>query len=311
MTNLRPQKLEDYIGQDQIKDVLGTAIEAAKKLDQPLDHVLLNGPPGLGKTTLARIIAKELRWKIKTTIGGSLRSDKDTRALVLGMAPKTIIFIDEVHRVWTPAQEVLYPVLEDGVYHYKMANSVQDIELVPFSMIGATTHVGMLARPFVDRFGLQFQLEYYTKTEMEMLLTISAEKLEVKIGPEALFEVVTRCRATPRIGNRLLKRLKDYNVAKGIELTKENVSEILWKRFHIDELGLLPLDRKILRLLGRVNGPVGVEAIAVMVGEAPETIEGSVEPYLMRMGLMVRVPRGRMITEKGRRFLNGDFSQHR
>jgi Holliday junction DNA helicase RuvB len=299
LVSLRPQRLEDYIGQEHIKDILRTAIEASKKLKEPLDHVLLNGPPGLGKTTLARIIAKELGWKIKTTIGGSIKTVKDTQFLAFGLAERSVLFIDEIHRVAKPAQEQLYPVLEDGVFHYKMGNSVSPVELPNLVVIGATTHIGRLTQPFVDRFGLQFQLEYYADHEMYKILSTSRDKLEVEIGGVALMEVVARCRATPRIGNRLLKRLRDYNVARGTQLTIENVRDILWKKFHLDQLGLLPLDRRVLRVLARVNVPLGIEAIAAMVSEAEETIADSIEPYLLRQGLVERGPRGRIITAQG------------
>jgi len=299
MTSLRPQRLDDYIGQEQIKDILKTAIEAAKKLEESLDHVLLNGPPGLGKTTLARIIAREMKWSMKSVIGGSLRSDRDVRSMTLGLSKRSIIFVDEIHRVWAPAQEVLYPVLEDGIYHYKLGQSVSEVKLPPITVIGATTHVGQLSRPFVDRFGLQFQLEYYSESEMYKILSISRDKLEMTIGQSALMEVTFRCRATPRIGNRILKRLRDYNVARGIELSKANVSDILWKKFKLDSLGLLPLDRRVLSVMDQAGGPLGIESIAAMVGEAVETIQDGVEPYLLRMGLIVRHPRGRIITKAG------------
>lgn len=304
-TTLRPQRLEDYIGQDHIKDVLKVAIDSAKKRNKALDHILLNGPPGLGKTTLARIIAKEMGWPIKTAIGSSIKSASDVKSMALSIMSekKLMMFIDEIHRVGKPAQEVMYPMLEDGIWYYKLGYSVTEADLGLTTFVGATTNVGKLEQPFVDRFGLSFQLEYYTEHEITMIVMNTMVKLGIEMPVDAIAEVAMRCRFTPRIAINILKRLRDYHVARGIELTQRNVQEILWKRFHLDSLGLSPLDRKVLRVLDKAGGPMGIGSIAVGVQEEVDSIESRVEPYLVQMGLMQRVMRGRMITDAGRKHL--------
>lgn len=299
---LRPTRLDDFIGQRHIKEALQVAIDAAKKQGRALDHVLLNGPPGLGKTTLARIIAHEMRWRVKTQIGSSVKSAKDVQSMAFSITDKgkMIMFIDEIHRVGKPAQEVLYPMLEDGIYFYKLGYSVTEYKLGPYTMIGATTNVGKLEQPFVDRFGLHFQMEYYEEEEMLEIVMGSVSKMGLKIDPEGMMEVAVRCRATPRIANNMLKRLRDYNVARGISLTKLNVQDILWKKLGIDKLGLNRLDRRVLQVMDRAMGPMGIESIAASVNEEADSIESKVEPYLVRMGLMERVMRGRIITDAGR-----------
>jgi len=308
--SLRPQRLNEFIGQEQIKEVLQVAIDAAKKENRALDHILLNGPPGLGKTTLARIIAREMGWKVKTTIGSSVKSAKDVRSLAFSISDKgkMIMFIDEIHRVGKPAQEVLYPILEDGIYHYKLGYSVTEFQLGPYTMIGATTNMGKLEQPFVDRFVIQFQLEYYSVNEMLEVVMRSVDKLGMDIDMEAMMEVAARCRNTPRIANGILKRLRDYHSARGIKLTKINVRDILWNKLHIDDLGLNQLDRRVLQVLDNAIGPVGVQSIAAHVNEEADSVESKVEPFLLRLGLMDRIVRGRMITDAGRNHLENAIS---
>lgn len=305
MANLRPLRFEDYIGQDEIKEVLKVAIESAKKRGQALDHVLLNGPPGLGKTTLARIIAREMGWPIKTTIGSSTKSAKDVKSLALTIlsSKKLILFIDEVHRVGKPAQEVLYPMLEDGVWYYKVGPSVTEADLGPLTVIGATTNMGRLEQPFVDRFGLKFELDYYDEGEITQIIMNSMVKLGVEMPVGAIAEVAMRCRFTPRIANHLLMRLRDYNVARGVKLTQKNVANILWRYFHLDDIGLNSLDRRVLQVLDQAVAPMGIESIAASINSEVDTLESQVEPFLLRMGLIERAMRGRIITNGGREHL--------
>jgi len=304
--NLRPERLEDYIGQEPIKEVLRVAIESAKKQNRPLDHILLNGPPGLGKTTLARIIAREMKWPIKTTIGSSIKSANDVKSIALTIlsSKKTMMFIDEIHRVGKPAQEVLYPILEDGIWYYKVGPSVTEADLGALTVVGATTNVGRLEQPFVDRFGLSFQMEYYNEDEITRIVMTSMDKLGITMSIDAMAEVAMRCRFTPRIANNILKRLRDYNVARGIKLTQRSVSDILWKKFHLDDMGLNSLDRRVLSTLDKAVGPLGIASIAVAVQEEAETIESRVEPYLVQVGFIQRVMRGRMITDAGRNHIS-------
>lgn len=303
--NLRPQRLEDFIGQEQIKDALRVAIDAAKKQNRVLDHILLNGPPGLGKTTLARIIGNEMKWRVKTTIGSSVKTAKDVRAIAFSITEKgrMIMFIDEVHRVGKPAQEVLYPMLEDGIYHYKLGYAVTEYKLGPHTVIGATTNMGKLEQPFIDRFGFQFQMEYYNEDEIVRIVMNAMVKLGIEMPIDSIAEVSMRCRFTPRIAINILKRLRDYNVARGIKLDQANVQDILWKKFHLDDMGLNPIDRKVLRLLDNAVGPVGVDTIAASLGTEADSIESRVEPFLLQMGLIQRYARGRLITDAGRQHL--------
>lgn len=214
------------------------------------------------------------------------------------------MFIDEIHRVGKPAQEVLYPILEDGIWYYRVGDSVTEADMGPLTVVGATTNVGRLEQPFVDRFGLQFQMEYYTVEEMTWIVTQSLEKMGLTMPTDAILEVVTRCRFTPRIANSLLRRLRDYNVARNIELTRKNVRSILWNRLHIDREGLNSLDRRVLRVLDKANGSVGLDLIAALVGEEADSIESKVEPYLLRLGFIGRESKGRYITDVGRQHLS-------
>ena len=300
--NLRPSNLEDYIGQDQIKDILQTAMEAAKKRNQPLDHILLNGPPGLGKTTLAVIIASEMNRKLKTIIGPSLGGPRDVVKLVLGLDPGTDLFIDEIHRVRKATQETIYPLLEDGVLQSTISRA--QITVPPLTVIGATTNIGKLEQPFIDRFGLQFQLEYYSINEMSQILLATADKLEMKVSYEVVDVISVRSRGTPRIANNIMKRLRDYAQVMNLDtLTPEFVIQIILTKLRTDELGLKPLDYRYLRILKGCPESIGVQTIASTINEDVATVEEFIEPYLLSLGFIQRERTGRCLTEAGQKFI--------
>ena len=297
---LRPTTLEEYIGQEGIKDLLRTAITAARGRNEPLDHILLNGPPGLGKTTLANIIGREMEWKIKAVIGPTLGGAADVeKLLAINWKPLTILFIDEVHRVRKPAQEVLYPVLEDNVLQFSNSN----MDLAPLTVIGATTNIGRLERPFIDRFGLSFQLQYYTYDELAEIIGGSAEKLKVKLTFAAIDQISYRARGTPRIANNILKRIRDYaDVLMPKEVDAVFADKVITDKLHIDSMGLRLLDHRYMRALtgGKI---LGVDAIASKLNEEVETVEDVVEPYLIRLGFINRERTGRCLTAEGERYL--------
>lgn len=299
--NLRPTTLDDYIGQDRTKRLVDIAMEAARQRNEPLDHVLLNGPPGLGKTTLANIIATEMKWKLKTVVSTNLGSPRAVVELVQQLPRNTILFIDEIHRLRTPAQETLYPLLEDG----KLFSWIGPVELKinPVTIIGATTNVGKLQRPFIDRFPLQFQLEYYDPVDLVQVLKTSAVKLGIsRITDGALEAIAARSRGTPRLANNYLRRLRDFIQVMGRPGTEELVISTLEAEFGIDNLGLTRLDRRYLEVLADAQGGMGVEAIAVTLGEDEDTITDFIEPYLITRGLIERRRNGRWITEEGMKY---------
>jgi len=301
--SLRPTALEDYIGQEQIKDLLWTSIHAAKQRNELLDHVLLNGPPGLGKTTLANIIAKEMGWEIKTILAPSLGSPQIAVKYLMRLPQGTMFFIDEIHRVKKPVQEVMYPALEDGKL-YSPFNPNVEVHFNPTTFIGATTNIGKLDQPFIDRFGLQFQLEYYTDDELASIIMASSVKLKMPmVDWEVATEIAKRSRGTPRIANQLLKRIRDYNeVELGSVVDVPFVNKIISQKLHTDELGLRPLDRQYLKFLAKQDRPIGVDVIAQSITEDTDTVQDFIEPYLLRLGFIERRSTGRWLTEEGMTF---------
>ena len=302
---LRPTRLEDYYGQDHIKENLKAAIVSAKERDQPLSHVLLSGPPGLGKTTLALIIAKEMDWAILDLIGSTAGNPQGLSKKLLYMKPKTMFFVDEIHALRKPVQEVLYSVLEDGRLLYRIGDAAAEFPLPGLTIIGATTDLGRLTQPFIDRFQLQFELQFYEIDELMEIGESTTQKLQLEV-PEGAMEIIAmRSRGTPRQMNMLLRWVRDFKIYKDMEVTDGRfVQYVLWKKLRIDRLGLKPLDRNYLRVLQEKTVPVGLEAIASRLRQAAVTLETSVEPFLLYSGLVERIRNGRVITEKGREHLN-------
>ena len=299
---LRPKFLNEYIGQSKVKDSIKIYIEAAKKRNEPLDHVLLYGPPGLGKTTLSNIIANEMNSNIKITSGPAIEKPGDLAALLTNLAENDVLFIDEIHRLNKSVEEILYPALEDYCLDIIIgkgpsARSIR-LDLPKFTLIGATTKAGSLATPLRDRFGIVSRLELYNTEDLTTIVTRSANILKVEIDKEGAIEIARRSRGTPRIANRLLKRVRDYASVLGDGNITKEIAKIALNRLEIDDLGLDEIDRKILRtmILNYGGGPVGLETIAVTIGEEAETIEDVYEPYLIQLGFLARTPRGRMVT---------------
>lgn len=313
---LRPTSFQDYIGQEHLKKNIKLAIEAVRKRNDgsTLDHVLLYGPPGLGKTTMAGVIAHELGASLRVTSGPAIERAGDLASILTNLKDGDILFIDEIHRLRRTVEEVLYSAMED----YKLdivigkgpaARSVR-LDLPRFTVIGATTRTGSLAGPLRDRFGIIHRLEYYKEPEIEQIINRTAKILDTKIVPEAAKLLATRSRLTPRIANRIFKRVRDYADVNGDGIIDEKVAEDSLNLMEIDFLGLDPADRNMLQMMFENYGdkPVGLTTIAALTGDEAATIEDYYEPYLLKMGLIARTPRGRMVTEKGKRHLQ-NFKQ--
>jgi len=299
---LRPKLLDDYVGQAKVREQLEIFIGAAKKRDEALDHVLLFGPPGLGKTTLSHIIAHELGVNLRQTSGPVLEKPKDLAALLTNLEKNDVLFIDEIHRLSPVVEEILYPALED----YKIdimigegpaARSIK-LDLQPFTLVGATTRAGMLTNPLRDRFGIVARLEFYTSEELLRIVTRSAGLLKVPTDPEGGFEIARRSRGTPRIANRLLRRVRDYADVKGVGTITLDIANCALAMLDVDPQGFDLMDRKLLEVvIHRFDGgPVGLDNIAASIGEERETIEDVIEPYLIQQGYLQRTPRGRIAT---------------
>ena len=302
--SLRPKTLSEYIGQDKVKENMKVYIEAAKKRGEPLDHVLLYGPPGLGKTTLANIISNEMNSNIKITSGPAISKPGDLAALLTNLSEFDVLFIDEIHRLSKSVEEILYPALEDYTLDIIIgkgpsARSIR-LDLPKFTLIGATTKAGSLTTPLRDRFGIVSRLELYSDEQLKTIVKRSAEILNIKIDETGALEIAKRSRGTPRIANRLLKRVRDYALVLSDGNITKDIADIALQKLEIDQMGLDNIDRKILEsiIINYAGGPVGIETLASTIGEEVETIEDVYEPYLMQKGFIGRTPRGRVVLPK-------------
>lgn len=298
--SLRPKTLDEYIGQDKVKNNMKIYIEAAKKRGEPLDHVLLYGPPGLGKTTLANIISNEMNSNIKITSGPAIEKTGDLAALLTNLSEFDVLFIDEIHRLNKSVEEILYPALEDYTLDIMIgkgpsARSIR-LDLPKFTLIGATTRAGALATPLRDRFGIIHHLELYETKDLTTIVKRSANILDLQIDEEAAIEIARRSRGTPRIANRLLRRVRDYAAVLGDGNITLKIAKTALGKLEIDEVGLDDIDRKILEtMIIKYNGrPIGIDTIATTIGEEPETVEDVYEPYLIQIGFIARTARGRI-----------------
>lgn len=312
--SLRPKDFSNYIGQERLKKNLKLAIDAARKRGEPLDHVLLYGPPGLGKTTMANVIANEMGAQIRITSGPAIERAGDLASMLTNLGEGDVLFIDEIHRLNRSVEEVLYSAMEDFKLDIILGKgpSARSLRLdVPkFTLIGATTRTGALAAPLRDRFGLIHRLEFYTHDEVKRIIERAADILDARIHPEAALTLAERSRLTPRIANRLLKRVRDYADINGDGIIDTAISTQALELLEVDNLGLDPADRMILvAIIDSYNGgPVGIETIAALTAEERTTIEDFIEPYLMQMGLLERTPRGRKVTPKAYRHLGKELT---
>lgn len=315
--SIRPEVLDEYIGQKDVKENIKIFIEAAKIRKEPLDHVLLYGPPGLGKTTLAYIIANEMGTNIKTASGPSIEKAGDLAAVLSTLEAGDVLFIDEIHRIPKFIEEILYPAMEDFTLDIIIGGEGSSksikIDLPPFTLVGATTRAGDLTSPLRDRFGIISKLQFYTDDELEKIVKRTARVLNTSIEDDAAMELAKRSRGTPRIANRLLKRVRDFALVTGDGTITKEITNHALERLKVDKFGLDDVDRQLLlTIIEKFNGgPVGVEAISSSIGEEVATIEDVYEPYLLQRGLLKRTNRGRVVTEYGYKILGIDYSKEK
>jgi holliday junction DNA helicase RuvB len=313
--SLRPKNLREYIGQNKVKEKLNIFIEAAKLRNESLDHVILYGPPGLGKTTLANIIAREMKGNLKITSGPAIERAGELAAILTSLNDNDVFFIDEIHRLNRAVEEILYPAMEDNALDIVIgkgaaAKSIR-IDLPKFTLIGATTRIGLLTAPLRDRFGVLCSMEFYEDHELKEIITRSAKILQVAIEDDAAIEIARRSRGTPRIANRLLKRVRDYSDVKGNGLINIPIAKAALELLEIDNQGFDRIDNRILEaIVDNFNGgPVGLETLSYFIGEELDTIEDVYEPYLLQKGFIIRTQRGRMATDKAYKHLNRSRNQ--
>lgn len=306
---LRPNQLSEFIGQESLRENLKVYIEAAKVRGDAMDHVLLFGPPGLGKTTLAQIIAREMGVGFRATSGPVISKAGDLAAILTNLQPHDVLFIDEIHRLSTAVEEILYPAMEDNkldliIGEGPAARSVQ-IDLPPFTLIGATTRSGLLTNPLRDRFGIPLRLEFYTNDELTKIVARSARLLDMPLTQEGAFEIARRSRGTPRIAGRLTRRVRDFAQVAGVKQIDVKIADIAMQKMDVDAQGLDSMDHRYMRCIieNYGGGPVGVETIAAVLSEQRDVIEDVIEPYLVQQGFINRTPRGRMMSEKGYKYL--------
>jgi len=304
IASLRPRRLSECIGQDKVREHLHIAIEAAKQRQEPLDHILFHGPPGLGKTTFATVLAAEMGVNIRITSGPAIERPGDLAAILSNVRAGDLVFIDEVHRLSHAVEEVLYPAMEDFALDIMVgkgmaARSIR-LSLPPFTLVGATTRLAVVSSPLRDRFGVQFHMEFYGQDDMVRIVARSARILNVAADETGIQEIARRSRGTPRIANRLLRRVRDWAQVRGDGTITAEVARECLESLEIDFLGLDALDRKILRTIAEkfAGGPVGIDTLSAAIGEEPQTLEDVYEPYLMQVGFLAKTPRGRVVLER-------------